>query len=223
MLSELKKTDWWAPLSPILGAEYWAKVAVFLDTAYQADTVYPTQENVFRALLTTPLADTKVVILGQDPYPNANQAMGLSFSVPASQPLPKSLVNIYRELEDDLGLLAPSHGDLTSWAQQGVLLLNTVLTVPAQQRNGHAKLIWEALTDAIIKLVADQPQPVVFILWGKPAQQKIPLISTTSNLIIATPHPSPLSAYRGFFGSRPFSQTNAYLQAHNVAPINWVE
>jgi len=222
MLDELKQTDWWPLLLQAMGEQYWHEVEMFLEQVYAQGTVYPPRELVFNALLTTPLAQTKVVILGQDPYPNANQAMGLSFSVPANQPLPKSLVNIYKELEDDTGMLAPSNGDLTSWAAQGVLLLNTVLTVPAGERNGHAQILWEQLTDAIIKIVAKQNQPVAFILWGKPAQGKEALIEQTlQHLIIASPHPSPLSSYRGFFGSKPFTRANDFLVQQGVTPISW--
>ncbi|MDR3241617.1 MAG: uracil-DNA glycosylase [Lactobacillaceae bacterium] len=222
MLEELKQTDWWPLLLQAMGEQYWQEVETFLERVYAQGTVYPPRELVFNALLTTSLAQTKVVILGQDPYPNANQAMGLSFSVPANQPLPKSLVNIYKELEDDTGVLAPSNGDLTSWAEQGVLLLNTVLTVPAGERNGHAHILWEQLTDAIIKIVAKQNQPVAFVLWGKPAQAKEVLIEQSQqHLIIASPHPSPLSSYRGFFGSKPFTRVNDFLVQQGITPISW--
>nr|WP_276521755.1 uracil-DNA glycosylase [Weissella diestrammenae] len=210
------------PLWQRLGSEYWAEVAHFLNTAYRdQQSVYPPKEQVFSALLQTPLAQTKVVILGQDPYPNVGQAMGLSFSVPKNTPIPKSLVNIYRELSDDLGDESVRQGDLSAWAQQGVLLLNTVLTVPAHIRNGHANLIWEPLTDAIIELVAQQSQPVAFFLWGRPAQAKERLITGPNNLVLKAAHPSPLAAYRGFFGSRPFSKANAFLERHGEAGIQW--
>lgn len=221
-MEKLSKTDWWAPLQTAMGPEYWERVAIFLKDVYGHGEVYPALPNVFAALVATSLADVKVVILGQDPYPNPGQAQGLSFSVPADMGLPKSLVNIYRELADDLQAGTPMDGDLHRWADQGVLLLNTVLTVPAHQAGGHAGQIWEPLTDEIISLVAKQAQPTVFILWGKQAQAKRKLIVGEHNLILQAPHPSPLSAYRGFFGSKPFSQTNTFLRDNGVKPINWV-
>jgi len=221
MIDDLKHTDWQQPLIDKLGETYFETVDQFLTTVYASGDVYPARTNVFAALQTTPLAKVKVVILGQDPYPNPKQAQGLSFSVPQGMALPKSLINIYKEYETDLQQLAPQSGDLTNWAYQGVLLLNTVLTVPAHQANGHAGEIWEALTDACIELVAAQPQPTVFILWGKQAQAKYQLIQGSHNLVLQAPHPSPLSAYRGFFGSQPFSQTNAYLTQQGATPIKW--
>ena len=221
MIDDLAQTDWQQPLLEKLGVTYFEEVTEFLTTVYTAGEVYPARENVFAALQTTPLNKVKVVILGQDPYPNPKQAQGLSFSVPAGMALPKSLINIYKEYETDLQQAAPQTGDLTTWADQGVLLLNSVLTVPAHQANGHAGKIWEALTDACIELVAAQNQPTVFILWGKYAQAKHKLIQGQHNLVLQAPHPSPLSAYRGFFGSRPFSQANAYLIQQGVTPIIW--
>src|SRR5699024_2047440 len=166
----------------------------FLDTVYLIDTVYPERQNVFAALKETPLDTGRVVILVQDPYPNPDQAQGLSFSVPATIALPKSLINIYKELADDLNVDAPKDGDLRRWAKQGVLLLNTVLTVPAHHAGGHAGEVWEPLTDEIIKLVAQRDQATVFILWGKQAQNKKSLIQGEKNLVLQAPHPSPLSA-----------------------------
>ena len=220
-MADLTDTDWLQPLTERLGQSYFDAVLQFLKTVYASGAVYPARENVFAAYRATPLSQVKVVILGQDPYPNPDQAQGLSFSVPAGMALPKSLVNIYKEYVTDLNQLAPRTGDLHAWAEQGVLLLNTVLTVPAHQANGHAGKIWEPLTDATISLVAQQSQPTVFILWGKPAQKKVPLITGPNNLILQAPHPSPLSAYRGFFGSRPFSQANAFLEANQQQPIRW--
>ncbi|AEJ23272.1 uracil-DNA glycosylase [Weissella koreensis KACC 15510] len=147
--------------------------------------------------------------------------MGLSFSVPAEQGLPKSLINIYKELTNDLSQPAPKNGDLTAWAKQGVLLLNTILTVPAGKRNGHANLIWERLTNAVITVINERNQPLVYLLWGKQAAQKVDFINNSNHLILTAPHPSPLSAYRGFFGSRPFSQINRYLIDHQTQPIDW--
>ncbi|QIL50347.1 uracil-DNA glycosylase [Weissella coleopterorum] len=220
-LDSLKGTDWWEPLNQQLGPQYWKELTNFIEMVYQHENVYPALDQIFKAFELTPLSNTKVVLLGQDPYPNANQAMGLSFSVPENQALPKSLVNVYKELSNDLQQAAPQNGDLTFWAQQGVLLLNTILTVPAGKRNGHANLIWEPLTDAVITVINQQPQPVVYLLWGKPAGLKSALISNSNQLILQAPHPSPLAAYRGFFGSRPFSKINQYLVENKIAPINW--
>ena len=220
-MASLLPADWEKVIQPALGNLYLERINSFLDTAYGNEIVYPKRENIFAALTATPLSEVKVVILGQDPYPNPKQAQGMSFSVPAGMALPKSLINIYKELVDDLGIVAPQDGDLHRWANQGVLLLNTVLTVPAHQAGGHAGKIWEPLTDEIIHLVAQQKQPTVFILWGKQAQKKQTLITGAQNLILQAPHPSPLSAYRGFFGSKPFSQTNQFLVAAGCNPIDW--
>lgn len=214
-------TDWAQPLLASISNQYFNQITQFLTKAYQTETVYPPRKKVFAALQATPLAKTKVVILGQDPYIKPGQAQGMSFSVPADFPLPPSLRNIFKEVASDLGIPAPTNGDLLRWARQGVLLLNTVLTVPAGHSNGHAGEIWEPLTDFIIQLVAKQRQPVVFILWGSAAQKKAHLIQGPDNLILRAPHPSPLSAYRGFFGSRPFSQTNAFLAEKGSDPIDW--
>lgn len=221
-MKSLLPTDWANALQPKLDNQYLEKISIFLDTVYAHETIYPKRNNVFAALQATPLATVKVVILGQDPYPNPEQAQGMSFSVPEGMALPKSLINIYKELADDLQKTAPQDGDLHRWAKQGVLLLNTVLTVPAHQAGGHAGKIWEPLTDEIIRIVAQQEQPTVFILWGKQAQKKQTLIKGNQNLILQAPHPSPLSAYRGFFGSKPFSQTNRFLQSVGSEPITWV-
>ena len=220
-MPELLPKDWAEALQPVLQPNYIGRIQEFLDTVYLIDTVYPERQNVFAALKETPLDKVKVVILGQDPYPNPDQAQGLSFSVPATMALPKSLINIYKELVDDLNVDAPKDGDLRRWAKQGVLLLNTVLTVPAHHAGGHAGEVWEPLTDEIIKLVAQRDQATVFILWGKQAQNKKSLIQGEKNLVLQAPHPSPLSAYRGFFGSKPFSQTNDFLQKNNRLSIKW--
>src|SRR5699024_8382191 len=220
-MPELLPKDWAEALQPVLQPNYIGRVQEFLDTVYLIDTVYPERQNVCAALKETPLDKVKVVILGQDPYPNPDQAQGLSFSVPATMALPKSLINIYKELVDDLNVDAPKDGDLRRWAKQGVLLLTTVLTVPAHHAGGHAGEVWEPLTDEIIKLVAQRDQATVFILWGKQAQNKKSLIQGEKNLVLQAPHPSPLSAYRGFFGSKPFSQTNDFLQKNNRLPIKW--
>ena len=173
------------------------------------------------ALHLTPLHEVKVVILGQDPYHNEHQAMGLSFSVEDGVDMPPSLVNIFRELHDDMGCTMPKSGNLTPWAKQGVLLLNTVLTVRAHQAFSHQGHGWEQFTDAILRAVNAQDRPIVFMLWGTPAQQKASMLNNPKHLVLRAPHPSPLSAYRGFFGCRHFSQCNAFLEKNGVSPINW--
>ncbi|ULJ65690.1 uracil-DNA glycosylase [Wielerella bovis] len=184
--------------------------------------IYPPAADVFNAFKLTEFADVKVVILGQDPYHNVGQAHGLSFSVQHGIQPPPSLLNIYKELSDDItGFVMPQHGCLTHWAEQGVLLLNTVLTVRAHQAHSHANLGWETFTDRVITQINQYRENVVFLLWGSHAQKKGAMIDRTRHLVLTAPHPSPLSAYRGFFGCRHFSQTNAYLQAHNLTPIDW--
>ena len=184
--------------------------------------MYPPSDEIFNALHLTPLHKVKVVILGQDPYHNTHQAMGLSFSVPPDvQDLPPSLINIFKELHDDVGCKMPANGDLTKWAQQGVLLLNTVLTVRAHQAFSHQGHGWEEFTDTIIRAVDNEDRPIVFMLWGGPAGQKAALLHNPNHLVLKAPHPSPLSAYRGFFGCRHFSKCNAFLVAHGETPINW--
>ena len=186
--------------------------------------VYPPRGTRLKALELTPLDKVKVVILGQDPYHGPGQAMGLSFSVPEGEKIPPSLRNIYKELESDLGIAPPAHGDLTAWAQQGVLLLNTSLTVEAGQAGSHAGRGWEAITDACVAAVAAREEPSVFILWGAHAQKKlttIPEIAAPRHFVIASPHPSPLSARRGFFGSRPFSRANAFLEESGRGAVDW--
>ncbi len=176
---------------------------------------------MFNALVFTSYENTKVVILGQDPYPNIGQGMGLSFSVNVGIPLPKSLQNIFKELQSDLGCKIPKHGSLRKWAEQGVLLLNTSLTVEERKPNSHQTMGWEIFTDKIISLVNDKTDPVAFILWGNNARSKKRLITNSHHLILESAHPSPLSASRGFFGSKPFSQTNAFLISKNRKPIDW--
>ena len=189
---------------------------------YGRAVIYPPSEDIFNALHLTPLHEVKVLILGQDPYHNDNQAHGLSFSVPLSQKeIPPSLQNIYQELHDDLGCEIPNNGYLEKWARQGVLLLNTVLTVRAHQANSHKGHGWEQFTDAIIQAVNAQERPIVYLLWGKPAQSKIPMLTNPKHLILQSPHPSPLSAHRGFFGCRHCSRANAFLEANGERPIDW--
>ncbi|EHI69914.1 uracil-DNA glycosylase [Streptococcus ictaluri] len=213
-------SSWHQEIKDYLPEHYYAKINHFLDQVYAEGTIYPARENVFKALQSTPLEKTKVLILGQDPYHGPGQAQGLSFSVPDDLPAPPSLQNILKELATDLG--DRKQHDLTSWAQQGVLLLNASLTVPAGQANGHAGLIWEPFTDAVIKVLNDKEEPVVFIFWGAYARKKKALITHSKHHIIESAHPSPLSAYRGFFGSGPFSKTNAYLVKDGLSPIDWL-
>ena len=216
----MQHSSWHQLLKEQLPEGYFKQINQFLDQVYASGTIYPPREKVFQALKTTNLEEVKVVILGQDPYHGPGQAQGLSFSVPDDIPAPLSLQNILKELLEDVGVKT-SH-DLTPWAEQGVLLLNACLTVPAGQANGHAGLIWEEFTDAVIRLVSQEEEHVVFILWGAYARKKKSLIDASKHLIIESAHPSPLSAYRGFFGSRPFSRTNAYLTEMGREPIDWL-
>lgn len=214
--------DWLEAIGPEFRKPYYAKLYKFIKNEYMTRVVYPPADEIFNAFHFTPLHKVKVVILGQDPYHNVNQAHGLSFSVkPEVKDLPPSLVNIFQELHDDLGCEIPNNGYLKKWADQGVLMLNTVLTVRAHQANSHQGMGWEQFTDAVIQAVNAQDRPIVFILWGRPAQQKAAMLTNPRHLILKAPHPSPLSAFRGFFGSRPFSQTNAFLESHGETPIDW--
>lgn len=210
---------------PAVGAEfkkpYYRDLYYFVREEYQNHVVYPPADLIFQALHLTPLHEVKVVILGQDPYHNEHQAMGLSFSVEDGVDMPPSLVNIFRELHDDMGCTMPKSGNLTPWAKQGVLLLNTVLTVRAHQAFSHQGHGWEQFTDAILRAVNAQDRPIVFMLWGTSAQQKASMLNNPKHLVLKAPHPSPLSAYRGFFGCRHFSQCNAFLEKNGVSPINW--
>lgn len=216
----MQHSSWHQAIKDRLPEGYFAQINQFMDQVYSQGLVYPPRDRVFASLTTTPLEAVKVVILGQDPYHGPNQAQGLSFSVPNDLPAPPSLQNILKELAEDLGQRA--HHDLTTWASQGVLLLNACLTVPAGQANGHANLIWEPFTDAVIEVVNAKEEPVVFILWGAYARKKRVLVTNPHHLIIESAHPSPLSAYRGFFGSQPFSQANAFLSQSGQDPINWL-
>jgi uracil-DNA glycosylase len=200
---------------------YWQELQAFVAAERANQTVFPRHEEVFAALHLTSFADTRVVILGQDPYHGPNQAHGLCFSVRPGVAQPPSLVNILKELRDDLGCTPPTHGSLEHWARQGVLLLNTSLTVRAGQAASHAGKGWEHFTDEVLRTVAEKAHPVVFILWGANARKKKPLIDTRRHVVIESAHPSPLSAYNGFFGSKPFSRTNDALRAHGLAPIDW--
>lgn len=213
--------EWEKALHGEFRKPYYRKLFETVGKEYRTTAVYPPAEDIFNAFHLTPLPKVKAVILGQDPYHEPGQAHGLSFSVKPGVDIPPSLVNIYQELHDDLGCRIPNNGCLTKWAEQGVLLLNTVLTVRAHRAFSHKDIGWQEFTDAAIRVLAQQDRPMVFILWGKPAQQKASMITNPRHLIIKSPHPSPLSAYRGFFGSRPFSRTNAYLEANGLTPIDW--
>lgn len=216
------QNDWLEAVGDEFKKPYYVQLYKFVRDEYSTRVIYPPADEIFNAFHFTPLHQVKVVILGQDPYHNAQQAHGLSFSVkPEVKELPPSLVNIYQELHDDLGCYIPNNGYLKKWADQGVLMLNTVLTVRAHQANSHQGRGWEQFTDAVIYAVNAQDRPIVFILWGRPAQSKIPMLTNPKHLILKAPHPSPLSAFRGFFGSRPFSKTNEFLKANGVEPIDW--
>ncbi len=214
--------DWLPELQEEFHKDYYKKLFEFVKEEYSTHVVYPPADDIFNALHLTPLKNVKVLILGQDPYHEPGQAHGLSFSVlPGKADTPPSLVNIYKELGDDLGCYVPNNGYLKKWADQGVLLLNTVLTVRAHQANSHRGRGWENFTDAIIRAVNEQDRPIVYMLWGRPAQMKKSMLNNPKHLILEAPHPSPLSAYRGFFGCKHFSKCNDFLQKNGVAPIDW--
>ena len=218
---EIFHNDWKELLMPELEKPYYKELRQFLIHEYRTTTVYPDMYSIFNAMHYTAYKDVKAVILGQDPYHEPGQAHGLSFSVQEGVEPPPSLINIFKELETDLGCHVPDNGCLIPWAKQGVLLLNTVLTVRAHQANSHQGRGWEQFTDHIIELLTDHEKPIVFILWGSPARRKKSMITNERHLIIESPHPSPLSAYRGFFGSRPFSRCNNFLKANGETPIDW--
>lgn len=213
--------DWIHTIGEEFSCPYYTDLYQYVNSEYNSYTIYPNEDDIFNALHLTPLSEVKVVILGQDPYHNEGQAHGLCFSVKPEVDTPPSLNNIYQELQKDLGCYIPDNGYLEKWAKQGVLLLNTVLTVRAHQANSHQKKGWERFTDAIIQAVNAQDRPIVFLLWGKPAQAKRKMLNNPKHLILEAPHPSPLSAYRGFFGCRHFSQTNEFLKEHGIKPIDW--
>ena len=213
--------DWLIPMQAEFKKPYYRQLYETIRNAYANETVYPEPDDIFNAFSFTPLSKVKVVILGQDPYHEPGQAHGLCFSVKPDVTVPPSLVNIYKELHEDMGCYIPNNGYLKKWADQGVLLLNTVLTVRAHAANSHRNIGWETFTDAAIRALNEVDRPMVFILWGKPAQTKKPMLTNPNHLILEAPHPSPLSAYRGFFGSRPFSRTNRYLTEHGLDPIDW--
>ena len=213
--------SWEQALRPEFGKPYYRELYRKVAEAYRTQTVYPPASEIYTAFHLTPLEKVKAVILGQDPYHEPGQAEGLAFSVPEGIEIPPSLVNIFQELHDDVGCPIPKSGDLRPWAERGVLLLNSVLTVRAHQAFSHAGFGWQEFTDAAIRAVDTVDHPVVFILWGRSAADKASLITNPKRLVIRSPHPSPLSAYRGFFGSRPFSKANAWLTAQGGEPIDW--
>ncbi len=213
--------DWLPALSPEFKKPYYSELYRFLKREYQNHVIYPPSDDIFNAFHFTPLKEVKVFILGQDPYHEPGQANGLCFSVSDDTPIPPSLVNIYKELNSDIGCPIPNSGNLEKWAKEGVLLLNAVLTVRAHQAASHQGKGWEIFTDAVIKAVNKEDRPIVYILWGNFARSKKSLLNNPKHLILEVPHPSPLSAHRGFFGSKPFSKANDFLQANGVKPIDW--
>ena len=213
--------DWLEPLKPEFGKAYYAQLYRRIKDEYSRYVVYPPSGDILNAFSLTPLSRVKVVILGQDPYHEPGQAHGLCFSVKPGIEIPPSLVNIYQELHDDLGCYIPDNGCLEKWARQGVLLLNTVLTVRAHQANSHRGIGWEQFTDAVIRTLNEQDRPIVYLLWGRPAQTKQSMLDNPKQLVLTAPHPSPLSASRGFFGCGHFSKTNEFLEKNGLPPIDW--
>lgn len=213
--------DWAELLQPEFEKDYYKKLRGFLVSEYDNHTIYPDKNDIFNAMHLTAYKDVRVVIIGQDPYHGPGQAHGLCFSVKPGVKTPPSLVNIYKELQTDLNCFIPNNGYLVKWAKQGVMLLNTVLTVRAGLAHSHKNMGWECFTDHVIGLLNDRQDPVVFLLWGRPAQKKAELITNAHHHILTAPHPSPLSAHRGFFGSKHFSKTNALLESMDFQPIDW--
>lgn len=213
--------DWLGPMSAEFKKPYYTKLYRTVLNEYQTKQIFPASDDIFNAFNLTPLSKVKVVILGQDPYHGDGQAHGLSFSVRPNVAIPPSLLNIYQELESDCGCYIPNNGYLEKWAKQGVLLLNTVLTVQAHKAFSHRGIGWEEFTDAAIRAVNEQDRPIVYLLWGKPAQSKKSMLNNPKHLILEAPHPSPLSAYRGFFGCHHFSKANEFLTEHGETPIDW--
>ncbi|MBM7552538.1 uracil-DNA glycosylase [Thalassobacillus pellis] len=218
---EILHNDWAPLLNDQFQLPYYQRLREFLKREYNNQTVFPDMHNIYEAFHSTPFAETKVVILGQDPYHGPEQAHGFSFSVQPGIDIPPSLKNIFKELEADQGITAPNHGFLKSWAEQGVLLLNNVLTVRAHQAHSHQGKGWEQFTDKVIEVLNEREKPVVFILWGRHAQKKASFVDERKHFVIKSPHPSPLSAHRGFFGSRPFTKANRFLVESGEHPIDW--
>lgn len=213
--------DWLPALDAEFKKEYYKKLYKTVKNEYETRTIYPPSDEIFTAFELTPLSDVKVLILGQDPYHEPGQAHGLSFSVKPGVDIPPSLLNIYKELNDDLGLYIPNNGFLTKWASQGVLMLNTVLTVRAHQANSHKGIGWEEFTDAAIRALNNEDRPIVYMLWGAPAGRKKEMLNNSKHLVLTSPHPSPLSAYRGFFGCKHFSRCNEFLRNNGLKEIDW--
>ena len=213
--------DWLKPLSGEVKKEYYKKLFLTVKDEYTNHLVFPPSDDIFNAFHLTELSKVKVVIIGQDPYHEPGQAHGLSFSVKPGIDVPPSLVNIYKELHEDLGTYIPNNGYLVKWANEGVLLLNTILTVRAHKAMSHSNIGWQEFTDAAIRILNEQDRPIVFMLWGRPAGEKEKMLTNTNHLILKAPHPSPLSAYRGFFGCRHFSKANEFLKSHGVEPVDW--
>lgn len=214
--------DWLNVIGEEFEKPYYLQLREFLKEEYTTHRIYPAADDIFNAFHFTPLKEVKIMLIGQDPYHNENQAIGTCFAVPPSQKdIPPSLVNIYKELHNDLGCEIPNNGYLKKWADQGVLLLNTVLTVRAHQANSHRGQGWETFTDAVINAVNQQDRPIVYFLWGRPAQSKKKMLTNPKHLILEAPHPSPLSAYRGFFECKHFSRANEFLKDNGVEPIDW--
>lgn len=214
-------SSWNKIMQEELTKKYFKDLMLFLESEYQEQAIYPPKEQIFNAFQLTPYDDVNVVILGQDPYHGPHQAHGLSFSVLPGNKIPPSLRNIYKELDNDIGITPPSHGCLTSWATQGVLLLNTVLTVRKGQAHSHQKKGWEIFTNTVIEKLNEREEPIIFVLWGKPAQSKLDKINQNKHVVLCAPHPSPLSAHRGFFETRPFSTINHYLEQQGKNTIDW--
>ncbi len=213
--------DWDLALSEEFEKDYFLKIKDFIDAEYKSKTIYPPYDEIFNAFKLTPLSNVKVVILGQDPYHEKGQAHGLAFSTPPGRPIPRSLKNIFKEINAEYGYPIPKSGCLESWANQGVFLLNTVLTVEEGNANSHSKCGWQTFTDNVIKLLNGQSQPIVFLLWGKQAEKKKELINNPNHLVLITSHPSPFSARRGFLGSNHFIKANEFLSNNGLEEINW--
>ena len=213
--------EWINVLSEEFSKDYYKKLYDFVNEEYKTRTIYPPADDIFNAFNMTSIKDVKVLLLGQDPYHNEKQAHGLSFSVQPGTDIPPSLKNIYKELNDDLGCYIPNNGYLKKWADQGVLLLNTVLTVRAHQANSHQGKGWEHFTDAVLEAINKEDRPIVIFLWGGPSRKKKALLNNPNHLVLEAPHPSPLSAYRGFFGCKHFSKCNEFLEAHGIKGIDW--
>ena len=213
--------DWLEPLKPEFSKEYYKNLFYTLKNEYSNNIIFPDSNDIFNAFHLTPLSKVKVVIIGQDPYHESGQAHGLSFSVKPGIDIPPSLANIYKELHDEMGTYIPNNGYLEKWAKEGVLLLNTILTVRAHSAMSHCKIGWQEFTDAAIRAVNEQDRPIVYLLWGKPAREKAKMLNNPKHLVLETVHPSPLSAYRGFFGCGHFKKANEFLIENGETPIDW--